>query len=102
MCSASNTPGTLDVFIIQSDSAAQEYRGTEATRGGNIESAFITTLPQFTTSHFSHTSYHHSAKTVTIMVRPKLAFTSKERTKGGFQILKGFVILKEKWKELQR
>ena len=36
------------------------------------------------------------------MVRPKAAFTSKERIEGRFQILKGFVVLKEKQRESQR
>ena len=35
------------------------------------------------------------------MVRPKAAFTSKESVEGGFQSLKGFVVLKQKWKESQ-
>ena len=75
MCYASNTSDTSDVVDIQYESAAQEYRGTTTTRESDRESAFLITLSQFTNSHFSHTSHHHSAATVIIMVRPKAAFT---------------------------
>ena len=77
MCSASNTSDTSDVVEIQYASAAQEYRGTTTTQEGDRESAFLTTLSQFTTSHFYHTSHHLSATTVIIMVLPKAAFKSK-------------------------
>ena len=102
VCSASNTSDTSDVINIQSDSDAQEYRGTMTTIGGERESTFLTTLSQFTTSPFSQTSHHHSSTTVIIMVRPKAAFVSKVRIKGVFQILKGFFVLKEKREESQR
>ena len=55
MCFASNTSDTSDAIDIQYDSYAQEYIGTKTTRGGDRVSAFLTTLSQFTTLHFSHT-----------------------------------------------
>ena len=63
MCYTSNTSDTLDVVDIQYESAAQEYRGTTTTRGGERESVFLTihnlTLLSHLTSSQRNNCHHN-------------------------------------------